>query len=416
MNSSNLYKNSIIFTIFLVSLLFGFVLNEDFAGGAKYDFGIHKETIRLLFFESNLFGLLNYGNDEIITNTHSPIFIIILKYILFFNEIFGRLIYLVISSFIVLFFFKSLKIKYKLDSIYLFILSNFFILSPYYRSYSIWPGDETLSLMFFCVSIFFYLKMIFSENKKNQIIYISLNVLFLAISSYLRPIYCIFSIFYFYSFFIERKFDLKLFIIFIIQNFVLAFPAFYYVFILEVNFFISSIKKFNFINSFALFYLTMFFYLLPFIYINIDKLLKFELNKTNIFFTLASTLAVLFFFDYKNNSGGGFFYKLSLLFFDSDILIYILFPFAFYLVNEILNIKNYKNLLLIILLIFFELDDYFFIESYDPLFYLLLFLVFKSIYIDGFFQNIKKGIIVLFLFQVSLITIKFLQQNYFQNI
>ena len=160
----------------------------------------------------------------------------------------------------------------------------------------------------------------------------------------------------------------------------------------------------------------MFFYLLPFIYINIDKLLKFELNKTNIFFTLASTLAVLFFFDYKNNSGGGFFYKLSLLFFDSDILIYILFPFAFYLVNEILNIKNYKNLLLIILLIFFELDDYFFIESYDPLFYLLLFLVFKSIYIDGFFQNIKKGIIVLFLFQVSLITIKFLQQNYFQNV
>ena len=28
-------------------------LNEDLGGGSKYDYGIHKETIRLLFLDSN---------------------------------------------------------------------------------------------------------------------------------------------------------------------------------------------------------------------------------------------------------------------------------------------------------------------------------------------------------------------------
>ena len=411
MKYQNFYKLFFIYLFFLISLIIGFFLNEDLGGGSKYDYGIHKETIRLLFLDSNLFGLLNYGDDEISTNTHSPVFMILLKYLTLNNEIFGRIIYLILSSSIVIFFYKSIKIKYKLDYCYLFVLSNFFLLSPYYRSYSIWPGDETLSILFFCISIFFYLKIKFAKEEKNIKSYIFFNVFFLAISSYLRPIYCIFSIFYFYSFFFDKKLDVKTLFFYFFVNLILAFPAVYYVFVLDIKFFLARVKEFNFIDSFALFYLTIFFYLTPFIYLNFKNLIKSKIDLFELSLLILSILAVIFFFDYKILSGGGFFYQLSLLFFDNSILVYILFPVSFYFVNRLLYIKKFNNLVLIILLIFLELDDQFFIESYDPLFFLLFFLVFKSKYLEGFFKNLKEGVMVLFVFQLTLLTIKFIQQN-----
>ena len=63
-----------IYLFFLSTLFFGLYFNEDFAGGAKYDFLIHKVAVEA-FIDNFNYAFLNYdqfGND------HSPIYILFL--------------------------------------------------------------------------------------------------------------------------------------------------------------------------------------------------------------------------------------------------------------------------------------------------------------------------------------------------
>jgi len=403
MKSTIIYKQCLVYLFFTATLFFGFYLNEDLGGGAVYDYNIHKETIHKLFIDGLYFGFLNYDN---FSNSHSPLFIMILNFLISNNEIIGRLIYLTISSSIVIVFYKTLALKFKKEFLALFVLSNFFLFSPYFRSYAIWPGDETVALIFFCSSIFFFIKFISSSNK--SVIFLILNILSLALASYLRPIYCIFSTYYFFIFLIEGKFNLKIFIFYIVLNLLLAFPAFYYVFILDVNFFSSSIVGFNIINSFTLVYLTIFFYLTPFIFFDLKKII-FKFNLTNFILTILTTIFVILFFNYKMSTGGGFYLKLSEFLFNNHVLVYLLFPISFYYCNQILELQKVKNLILFLLLIFIEIDGFFFMESYDPLFYILFLILFDLDITKNFLVNIKKKICYVFIFQIFLLSTKYYQ-------
>jgi len=402
------YKQSLIFIIFLLSLIIGLHFDENLSGGAINDYNIHKRTIEDLFSKGLIYGLLNYDNFY---NTHSPLFIIFLNSLISKNELFGRLIYILISSSIVIIFYKTLVLKYKSNTLLLFILSIFFLLSPYFRSCSIWPGDETVALIFFCFSIYFCLKFILSE--KNLSLFVILNIISLAIASYLRPIYCIFSIFYFFLFFLNHRFDFKIFFIYSILNILLAFPAFYYVFILDVNFFIAYFKPFNFVTSISLVYLTIFFYLTPFIFLDIKKVfLKF--NLINLILTISFSIIVLIYFNYEWSTGGGFYYRLSKFLFGSNVLVYIIFPIAFYLCNQILELNKIRNLILFILLIIIEIDGHFSMESYDPLLYVLIFTLFDLKITKTFFDNLNSKIYLIFFFQIFLLFAKIFQL-YFIN-
>ena len=408
MKFTTFYKQVFIYILFLSSLLFGLYLNEDLTGGAIYDYNLHTNVVEILFSESIIYGLLNYEN----VGSHSPLFIILLKFLTQQSELIGRLIYLIFSSFIVVIFYKILKLRFEANSLLIFLLSNFFFLSPYFRSYSIWPGDETFSLILFCFSIYFFLKF---SNQNSSKIYIIYNVIFIALASYLRPIYCLFSIFYFYVFFIEKKCDFKFFIYYFLLNIFLAFPAFYYVFILEIDFFSSSIQAFNFVNTFTLFYVTIFFYLTPFIIFNFKDIFFRKINLANLSLTLIAFLFVLIFFNYKILSGGGFYFQLSKLIFKNDFLIYIVFPFAFYYSNQILQIQKFRNFIILIILIFVEIDGHFYMESYDPLFYVLFFTIFEVSIINKIFLDLKKSLSLIFLFQFFLIFLKLFQQNFLMN-
>lgn len=405
MKSTNLIKQSLIFILFLLTLIFGLYFNENLSGGAIYDYNIHKRTIEDFYSKDLIYGLFNYDK---LSNTHSPIFIILLSFIISNNEFIGRLVYIAISSLIVIIFYKSLKLKYKTNSLYLFLLSNFFLLSPYYRSYSIWPGDETLSLVFFCFSIYFCLKFDLSNEKK--IIYIIFNVISLAIASYLRPIYCIFSIFFFFIFFLNNNFDLKKFCLYLILNLLLAFPAFYYVFILEILFFSRYFDTINIVTTITLVYLTIFFYLTPIIILDFKKIV-FKFNFLNFCLTIVVYIIVLFFFDYEASAGGGVYYKISKFFFNNNLLVYLIFPFAFYYSNLILELNKKKNLILFLLLVIIEIDGHFYMESYDPLFYVLLFSLFEIKEIRNFSVDFSKTVYVIFIFQFFLLFLKFFQLN-----
>lgn len=407
MKFTTFYKQVLIYIFFLLTLTLGLYINEDLAGGARLDYKHHINVLEILFQESVVYGLLNYEG----VGTHSPLFIILLKYLTQNSDIIGRFFYLFLSSSIVIIFYNILKLKFKIKTrpTLLFLLSNFFLLSPYFRSYSIWPGDETLALVLFCCSVYFFLKFSNKDSHKVNIIY---NVIFIALASYIRPIYCLFSIFYFYVFFIEKKFDFKFFIYYFLFNILLSFPAFYYVFILEVDFFSSALKSFNFINTFTLFYLTIFFYLTPFILLNLREIFLIKINFLNIFVTIVAFSFVFIFFNYTTSSGGGFYFHLSKLIFNNNFLVYLVFPFAFYISNQVLQIQKLRNFIILIIIIFFEIDGHFYIETYDPLFYILFFTIFKVSIINNIFVDLKKSISIIFLFQIFLIFSKLFQQNF----
>ena len=139
--------------------------------------------------------LKNYGDME---NLHSPIFIIFLKYLIYYDLTWARILYIIICSTSSIIFYLCLKEKLNSKpSLILFCLAQLLFVSPYFRSLMIWPGDESVSILFLLLSILFYFK--FEKNKFNnkKFIYLSLNVLLLAICSYFRPTYSFFSIFFF---------------------------------------------------------------------------------------------------------------------------------------------------------------------------------------------------------------------------
>ena len=73
-----------------LSLIIGFLVNEDSAGGALYDYNFHLEA-RKFFLGDNINALKNFAE---VKSYHSPIFYIFLKYLLLPGETFGRLIFL----------------------------------------------------------------------------------------------------------------------------------------------------------------------------------------------------------------------------------------------------------------------------------------------------------------------------------
>tara|TARA_Y100000591_G_C21840207_1_gene705088 strand:- start:1378 stop:2619 length:1242 start_codon:yes stop_codon:yes gene_type:complete len=406
MKSNNITQFIVIYLFFLLSLIIGYFINEDFAGGARPDYELHKLAAKY-FIDDFKFALLNYDK---LGNLHSPIFIIIVSFFIETNEQYGRILYLLISSLIPFIFYLVLKTKYKSNLLILFLLSNFLLLSPYYRATSIWPGDETISLIFFCFSILFYLKYKSTNIEDTKLKYVIFNVLFIALSSYFRPIFCVFSIFFAYEFL--KNYNKQILKYYVLTNIILSLPAIYYVFILDINFFKSSLSNFNIINAITLTYTTVFFYLSPFIIISLKKNDYFNKDLKNIFFTLIFSFFVIIFFDYKFSTGGGFYYYLSQYLLKNNLILFIIFPISFYLCNKILKINKFENFLLFLILLLLEIDGQFYFETYDPLFLIILTTLFNINFKNLFFnQNLKFNIFLVFLFLIFLLSIKIFQ-NY----
>lgn len=405
-----------IFTFFYLTLLIGYFLGENSSGGSKYDFEIHLGTVELFnkdFYKT----LFNYHKPEI-SNSHSPIFIIFLSNLLSFGNDFGRFIYLNICVLTPFMFYFSLKEKYNLkNSILIFTLSFFFFLSPYFRSYSIWPGDENISILFFVISIFFYLKIINKKIKDDneEHFYIILNVLFLALASYFRPIYSLFSILFFYEI-ILKKFNYKKLLIYFISSLILSYPAIYYVFILKINFFYSFLEgSINLSNSLAFSFTVFIFFLLPFIYLS-KKKFNLKFHKLNIISTIFFSIIVYIFFDYKMSSGGGLFYQFYKFFFSNDKYFWIICTISFFIFNNFIDFKIIKNWIILVILVLFEIDPYFYLDSYDPLFLICLFLLIDTKLINNFIKNISYNkIAVLFSFLFVFWILKCINYYYIYN-
>jgi hypothetical protein len=413
-NSRNIF---IIYLLLYFSLLVGFYFNEDFALGYITDYSLHKNLVVRFFHEDFSHSLLNFDKFATI---HSPIYIIFFLFLekISFSENFSRLICLHLSLLIPYFFYLCLKIKYKFQKENLVILIPCIIFfSPYFRSSSIWLGSENLSFIFLLISFYFFLK--YEAIEEKNLSYILLNAFFLACAAYVRPIYALFSIYFFLKFYLDLKLSTKLLYYFLI-NILLSFPALYYVFILDVDFITrhmdNEIDVSRFVNQFSLTISIIFFYSIPFLLPNFKK--NFQINNfkiENLILSIIFLFLLIFYFDYNLSYGGGIFYKLSILIFENNYLFYIFFLiilniFVLILINFNNNKDRIFDLTLFLVLIFLEIDNVYFHETYDPLLYFIYFLLIRSRIYANFAKKLtNKKFIVLILFSISFYALSILK-------
>lgn len=379
-------------------LLLGFFWGEDLNGGAKPDFYSYIDTAEL-FSNDFINTFLNYDERN---DRHSPVTIILISQLikLEFSIVSIRLIGLHISLLIIVIFYKCLKIKFQsVDSFYLKLLTLLFFLSPTFRALSIWPDSRIYGLLFFILSSFYFLK--FTYKNKN-FLYVFLNTLYLSISSYFSPNFSLFSLYYAFYFFVYYRLSI-FFIYYIIFNLLLAFPAFYYLFVLDVfflgsantpasqNFNFNFFSLENFSNKILIILSIIFFYFLPILFHDYEKIRDFfikEFKSLKFFLLIIFFLLNIFYFNYEPIfTGGGIFFQISNFIFGNNILFYFVTFFAFYF----FLIKNFSlnNILILIILIASNPQLTIYHKYYDPLVLYLFFTMF-NLKIDREYFTIKN--------------------------
>ena len=397
-----LFNNFSFFIIILYfSLLVGFYLNENSTGGAIKDY-FNQKVISINFSNEFLNTLLNYDKTS---TRHSPVLIILFsafeKYGV--NDFIIRLINLHVCLFLPLIFFKCLKIKFRnIDEKYLILFSGLIFLSPTFRSLAIWPDSRIWGLLFFCFSIYFFL--IYEKNKNSN--YCFLVIIFYSIASYLSPNFSVFSIFFMVIFFKDLKFQKLLQLV--LLNLILSFPAFYYVFILDVNFMFSASAVpggiensagLNIFNKIALISSIFIFYLIPFLISKSIQIPFKNINLKNLIFVLILSLVSIFFFTYKYEySGGGIFFKISYLIFNNNFLFFLVFAVSLIINFLIFSFSKY-NFLIIVLIILSNPQMTIYHKYYDP-FLLILFLTLFDLNLIKAKLFSKKSIVFFYLFSL----------------
>ena len=402
----------LILTILYFSLFLGVYLDEDSLGGAFSDYeGLYYITEN---FKNNfIYTLLNY--DEV-GNRHSPIFYI-LRSGLPLNEIFQRIFFLNIYLLIPIFFYKSLKIIFKTTpKNNLKLLAFVLLLLPTYRSYSIWPDPHLLGVLFFIISIYYFLK--FKENVKD-FKDATLSTIFLALSAYSSPNFGIFVIYFFYEFY--SRFDIsKKLILIIFLNIILSIPFFYYLFYLDVNFIFKDnswdigenfYSKENISNKILIISSIFCFYLIPILNhkkiisdFNLMHIIDIRLMSFILFF-----LFCCYFFDFTSaynltNSGGGFFYNISKFLFNNNYLFYLINFFAFIFIGKA-SFANIKNCLLFLCLVLSNPQVTIWQANFSPTLFCLILLLFSIDFIKKNFA--LKRIFFIYLYFGSYLMINF---------
>jgi hypothetical protein len=313
-----------------------------------------------------------------------------------------------------LFFYKCLKIKFKdISRNYLKLIAALVFFFPTYRAYSIWPDAHLLGVLFFIISVFYYLK--FKENVhplKNSL----LNTFFLSFAAYASPNLGIFVIFFFYEFFI--KFSLKSEIIKILfLNIILSLPFFFYLFYFDVNFIFNDngwdigddfYSLENISNKIIIIISLFFFYLIPFV------LLKFSFRKIyfpkislKIIMAILLFIIVIYFFDFSvayklTDSGGGFFYNLSNLILNNDYLLFFICFITYLYLLKIFTIDK-KNIIIFLCLILSNPQITIWQANFSPTLFFIIFLLFNG-FIKKNDLNYKNLIISYFYFFFYLIS------------
>ena len=402
-------KKLIIYILFTSTLFVGLYFNENSSGGAKIDGLFLMPYIESfsLDFQMGFTKFLERGGSYI----HSPVHYIITGFFLnIFNSILVvKIIYILACSSLPLILHSIIKKKYHLDNIYIFYLSSIIFFSPYFRSSGIWLLADNLSLIFFSLSVLFYIKSI---NDKKEINFF-LCVLFLVLCSYVRYYYAIFIIFYLVNFF--RNISTKLFIKLLLECLILSIPAIVYFAYVIINYnFLNLIidkSSVNFLQNSLIILSLIFFYIFPIVFFEIKKIfLQKKFNKKYLIIISIIALIIFLFDKYVDNnlllfnqnfSGGGFFVKLFLfLNLDLNFGMLILSILTLLILDYFFKEDRVNNYLLLIILLFcFPLSIIY--QKYLALLFIILFFgLINSKKLKDLILQKKINLIILYTYSV----------------
>jgi hypothetical protein len=375
----NISRKFFIYFLFVITLFVGFILNENSSGGAKIDYNF---LIPFIFaFSENFIESLDLFLTNSGTLIHSPVFYIFNGYLLKItgNLLLVKFFNIFLSCLLPYIVYECLKLKYEVDNKVVFLLSLIIFLSPFFRTSAIWMLGDNLSLLFFSLSILFYLKTFNGNNKINYF----LCLLFLILCCYIRYYYCLFIIFYLFNFIKNSKknFFLRL----IIFCFFCSLPAIMYLFYIIENYnfseLLSNKVSINYFNNLFIILTIIFFYIVPFIIFYIKDIYLYYKEKkliilSTICFLIISYLINEFYGQPNLNSlyGGGVFVRLFKIL-NMNVLIGIYLISFISIISFIYLFKdsNFQNYFIIIILILCFPLSTIYQKYFDPLFLILFF-------------------------------------------
>ncbi len=393
MKISNL--NISLYILLSLSLFIDLYLNIDLAGSGGFiaDF---KHTWPLV---ENPFAFST--NIDIKFPLHYYIAAIIYK-IVNDKEIL-RLVYCLISIPVPYLFFLCLKIKFKrIDLNNLFLFSLIIFLLPSFRSAPVWPNTQITGIIFFLISLFYFLKW---ENKgqfKKFSKELFLIVLFMSLTVYTRQLYAMIFFYFMIVFYLKLSKEIFFKTVFIVGAF--ALPGIIFVIfwprILQATF------EFKIYNSLLVNSSIISFYLIPFfsiLYFFEKKIIQFKKKELELFLIIIFVLFCSIFFDYNYLMGGGYFIKLSKILFDNLYFFYITSIIGFFLIY-ILSLENRLDLLLNIILLTVISAYIIFMKYFEPMYILILFLLMKNKLTNIFLKKRKYIYFYHLYFTIYLIT------------
>ncbi len=371
--------NIFLYFIFSISLFIGFYLSEDTAGHGQsvIDF---NDTWYNISDPSKYFQV--QPGETLALEFKFPLhyYISSLIYKIVQDQEIFRLVFISISLFTPLIFFKCLSEKYKnIDNNNLFLLSLILFVLPSFRTAAIWPNTQITALIFFLASLYYFIKWENKKNFENLNKDIILSLIFISLAVYTRQIYAIIYIYYLFVIFLKCKFN-YLFKVTLITV-VFSLPGFYIIFFKNIR---AATLMFNikFQNSLLINPSILAFYLIPlFLILSLNNLnyIKFDFKK-NLTYTALGLLAVtvsFIFFNYNIKIGGGFFLKLSLVLFD-NLYFFILTTILGYLMVFKICEENIENIVIFSLLILVFTSKYILMKYFEPMFIVILFILIKS--------------------------------------
>ena len=398
----NQSKILIILSFFIfVSYIFGFLLNENH-GASKTDAEAHTWPAIIEFSKLEILEVLKnyYKFGE---NSYPLHHIIYGKILNIDNTAYIKTTSSLLSISIPFLFFLILKNKYKqISKINLVFFSFIIFLSTYFRSSAIWGLTENTGYFFLLLSIFFFEKFI----KTRNLTFVFYTCLFSSLALYARPQLIFFSIFFYLTLLMFKK-NKEIFIGTIFYS-LLSLPGIFLAYTwggLLVD--ESGINNFNYFinfksipNSFLSVISLFFVYAFPFYIINqINILDKINLKKNIYLFIkclLVVTLIYLIFdidfaylsFEDKKIYGQGFLIDILFRFTGIKFLVLPFIAFGL-LITVYLSKLSKKNFILIsIIILVYSLRVHFFTEYFDPLLYIIFFLLFD--FNNIFFERLKE--------------------------
>ena len=409
-------RNNIFFLLFLyLTLIIGFIYGENLNHGAYSDWvGANREPIK--DFSNNFtYTFLNYDSYG---HRHSPIYLILLSLFLDLGFDIGqvRFIHLHLSISLIVIFYQCLRLIFtNINNNYLFLLSLIIFLSPTFRSLAIWPDSRLPGLIFFVLTIYFFLRFKITNNLR----YTWYTCGSLLISSYISPNFSIFFPYFFFFFLKKVKFkELSFLIIF---NFLASLPILYYIFILDVNFLAAGTTpglnnesinfSFNLSDKLMIISSIIFFHLLPTLFMDnfFNQFKIFIFKKFIILIPLV--VCLIYFFNYQlSYTGGGVFFILSNLLFNNNYLFYI---GSFFFISFVLYISslNFNNFFLLSLLIVSNIQNTIYHKYYEPLIFIMFFTLIKYPEVENFLKK-KNNIFYLYLLSFIYILMRVFKTNY----